>query len=53
MNAKKIIGLLLVAFVIVYVLSSPNDASNLVKGAVSGLKSAAESFAEFVRSIGS
>ncbi len=53
MSAKKIIGFLLIAFVVFYVLSNPTDASNLVKGAVSGLKSAAESFAQFIGSIGS
>ncbi|PRZ38570.1 hypothetical protein CLV47_12037 [Antricoccus suffuscus] len=53
MSAKKIIGLLLIAFVVFYVLSNPTDASDLIKNAASGLKSAAQSFAQFIGSIGS
>ena len=53
MSAQKISGLLLIAFVVFYVLSNPSGASTLVKDAVGGLKYAAESFAQFIGSIGS
>jgi len=53
MSAKKIIGLLLIAFVVFYVLSNPSGASSIVTSAISGLKDAAQSFAEFIGSIGS
>lgn len=51
MNVKKIVGLLLVAFVIFYVLSFPQESSNIVRSAVSGLGDAASNFADFVRSV--
>lgn len=51
MNVKKIVGLLLIAFVIFYVLSFPQESSNIIRSTVSALGDAASSFATFVRSI--
>ncbi len=51
MNLKKIIGLLLIAFVIFYVLSFPEQSSQIIRSTVSALGDAAGNFATFVQSI--
>ena len=51
MKIKKIAGLLLIAFVVFYVLSFPEDSSNIIKSTFSALGDAATNFASFVKSI--
>lgn len=51
MKIKKILGLLLIGFVIFYVLSFPEDSSNIIKSTVTALGDAAGNFATFVKSI--
>lgn len=51
MKIKKLIGLALIAFVIFYVLSFPEESSNIVRSTIDGLGNAADSFATFVKSI--
>lgn len=53
MRAKKIIGLLLLAFVVFFVVTNPAGASDLLKNIGSGLKNVAQSLTSFVQSIGS
>jgi hypothetical protein len=53
MNVKKIIGLLLIAFVVFYLVTNPDNAANIVSSIGRGLRSAAESLSKFVQSIGS
>jgi NAD+--asparagine ADP-ribosyltransferase len=50
-NAKKVLTWVGVAFVVFFVLSSPNDAGNVVKSAFSGIESAANQLATFVKSL--
>lgn len=50
MKFKKLLGLLLVAFVVFYVLTFPEDSSNIVRSTVDALGDAAGSFATFVQS---
>lgn len=51
MKIKKLIGLLLIAFVIFYILTFPEDSSNIIRATVGGLGDAAGNFATFVKSI--
>ena len=51
MKLKKIAGLLLIAFVVFYILSFPDDSSNIIKSTISALGEAATNFATFVKSI--
>jgi hypothetical protein len=51
MKIKKIVGLLLIAFVIFYVLSFPEDSSSIIRTTVTALGDAATNFATFVKSI--
>lgn len=51
MKLKKVIGLLLIAFVVFWVLSAPDQASNLVRSAISGLGDAANSLSQFVQNL--
>lgn len=51
MKLKKLLGLALIAFVIFYVLSFPEDSSTIIRSTVDALGSAAENFATFVQSI--
>lgn len=51
MKIKKLIGLLLIAFVIFYVLTFPEDSSNVIRSTVAALGDAAGNFATFVKSI--
>lgn len=53
MSWKKIIGLLLFAFVIFFIVTNPSGASDLLKSIGIGLKNVAESLSSFVQSIGS
>ncbi|MFV0535075.1 MAG: hypothetical protein ACK5MR_15675 [Cumulibacter sp.] len=51
MSIKKLISLLLLAFVIFYVLTFPEESSNIVHSTVDALGTAASNFATFVKSI--
>lgn len=51
MNVKKILTWLGIAFVAFYLLTSPQDSADLVKGAVGNLGSAADQMAQFVQSL--
>lgn len=51
MNLKKIIGLLLFAFVIFYVLTFPAQASSLIKSTFTALGDLASNLATFVTSL--
>lgn len=51
MKIKKLIGLALIAFVIFYILTFPEDSSNIIRSTVDALGSAADNFATFVKSI--
>lgn len=51
MKIKRILGLLLIAFVIFYVLSFPEDSSQIIKSTITALGDAASNFATFVKSI--
>lgn len=51
MKIKKVIGLLLLGFVVFYVLSFPEDSSNIIRSTVDALGDAASNFATFVKSI--
>ena len=51
MNAKKIIVLLVVAFVLFFLITQPNESANVVDTVLNWLKTAAESIITFVRSI--
>lgn len=52
MSVKKVIGWLLIAFVIFYVLSAPQSSADIVHSAVGGLGEAADSLSQFVSSLG-
>jgi hypothetical protein len=51
MNVKKILTWLGIAFVAFYLLTSPQDSADLVKGAVGNLGSAADRMAQFVQGL--
>lgn len=51
MKIKKLIGLALIAFVIFYVLTFPEDSSSIIRSTVDALGDAAGNFATFVKSI--
>ncbi len=51
MNVKKILTWAGIAFVAFYLLSSPQDSADLVKGAVGNLGTAADKMAQFVQSL--
>lgn len=51
MKLKKIAGLLLIAFVVFYVLRYPDESSSAVRTGISALGDAANSVAQFVRSV--
>lgn len=51
MNLKKIVALLLIAFVVFYVLSFPEESSGIIRSTVDALGDAASNFATFVKSI--
>lgn len=53
MNVKKIIGLLLIAFVIFYVVTNPDGAAAIISSVGRGLRTAADSVAKFVQNVGS
>jgi hypothetical protein len=50
-NAKKVATWIGIAFVVFFVLSSPNDAGGVVTSAFNGIESAANQLATFVKSI--
>lgn len=51
MKIKKLIGLLLIGFVVFYILTFPEDSSNIVRSTVDALGDAASNFATFIKSI--
>ncbi len=51
MNLKKVLTWLVVAFVVFYVIQAPEDSAALVRSAGDALGDAAQSLAEFVRSL--
>ena len=51
MTLKKILTWLVVAFVVFYVIQAPEDSAALVRSAGDALGDAAQSLAEFVRSL--
>ena len=51
MNVKRVIAWLLLAFVIFFIVTQPESSAGLVRTAFQGLSDAAESFADFVRSL--
>ncbi|HVQ96818.1 MAG TPA: hypothetical protein VMU51_37730 [Mycobacteriales bacterium] len=51
MNAKKALTWIGIAFVVFFVLSSPNDAGGVVNSAFDGIETAANQLAAFVKSI--
>lgn len=50
-STKKVVGWLLLAFVLFYVITAPQDSADLVHSIVDGLGSAADSFSEFIKSL--
>lgn len=50
-NAKKLILLLVVAFVLFFLITQPTESANVVDTVLNWLKDAAESIITFVRSI--
>jgi large-conductance mechanosensitive channel len=48
MNLKKVLTWLIVAFVVFYVIRSPDDSARIVRNAGHALGDAASSFAAFV-----
>jgi hypothetical protein len=50
-NAKKALTWIGIAFVVFFVLSSPNDAGGVVNQAFDGIETAANQLAAFVKSI--
>lgn len=51
MNPKKLMTWGAIAFVAFYLLTSPQDSADLVRGAVGNLGTAAEKMAQFVQSL--
>lgn len=51
MNVKKILTWGGIAFVAFYLLTSPQDSADLVRGAVGNLGSAADKMSQFVQSL--
>lgn len=51
MNIKKIITLLLIAFVVFFLLSNPTGASDIIKSALAGLGDAASALSQFVQNL--
>jgi large-conductance mechanosensitive channel len=51
MSLKKVIGWLVIAFVIFYVIQAPEASANLVRSAGQALGNAAESVATFIGSL--
>jgi hypothetical protein len=51
MNVKKFVGLLLIAAVLFFVITQPNQASHLVGTIVDFLRNAAESVITFVTKV--
>ncbi|HEX5497025.1 MAG TPA: hypothetical protein VFX70_20880 [Mycobacteriales bacterium] len=51
MNVKRLLTWVGIAFVAFYLLSSPQDSADLVKGAVGNLGTAADKMAQFVKSL--
>jgi large-conductance mechanosensitive channel len=50
-NLKKVIGWLIVAFLVFYVIKFPENSAEFVRGAGSTLGTAASSLADFVGSL--
>jgi hypothetical protein len=50
-NARKALTWIGIAFVVFFVLSSPNDAGGVVRSAFNGIESAANQLSAFVKSI--
>lgn len=51
MNAKKLILLVVVAFVLFFLITQPNESANVVDTVLNWLKNGAESIITFVRSL--
>lgn len=51
MNAKKLIVLLVVAFVLFFLITQPSESANVVDTVLNWLKDGAESIITFVRSL--
>jgi len=50
-NVKRIIGWLLFAFVIFFIITQPETSADIVSSAFQGLSNAASAFANFVTSL--
>ncbi len=50
-SVKKVAAWLVIAFVLFYVISAPEDSANIVKSGIDGLQSVARSFARFLQSL--
>ena len=50
-TTRKVVGWLLLAFVLFYVITAPDESADLVRKIVDGLGSAADSFSEFIQSV--
>lgn len=50
-STKKLVGWLVLAFVIFYVIQSPHQSADIIRSVGSGLGAAANQIAEFVRSL--
>ncbi|HEY2174189.1 MAG TPA: hypothetical protein VGH85_10310 [Mycobacteriales bacterium] len=50
-STKKLVSWLAIAFVIFYVIQSPHQSADIIRSIGSGLSSAANQIAEFVRSL--
>lgn len=51
MNAKKIVGLLLLAFVIFFIVTQPETSADIVRSTFRGLSNAASAIADFVTNL--
>lgn len=51
MNAKKVVGLLLLAFVIFFIVTQPETSADIVRSTFRGLSNAASAIADFVTNL--
>ncbi len=51
MNAKKIVGLLVLAFVIFFIVTQPETSADIVRSIFRGLSNAAAAIADFITNL--